>query len=81
VKLAFESHDVRASWMFRPHARGKWLADLQGLARLRLQALGITQIHGNDGGTQWCTVSNPSRFFSHRRDRVSGRFAAAVWLA
>ena len=36
--------------------------------------------HGNDGGDAWCTVTNPSRFFSHRRDRVSGRFAAAVWL-
>jgi YfiH family protein len=80
VKLAFESQDARAGALFRPHARGKWLADLQGLARLRLQALGITQVYGNDGGEQWCTVSNPSRFFSHRRDRVSGRFAAAVWL-
>jgi copper oxidase (laccase) domain-containing protein len=59
---------------------GKWLADLQGLARLRLAALGVTQIYGNDGTPGWCTVSNPSRFFSHRRDRVSGRMAACIWL-
>lgn len=80
VKAAFDAHDARASALFRPHAPGKWLADLQGLARLRLAALGITRIHGNDGSAPWCTVGNPSRFFSHRRDRVSGRFAACIWL-
>jgi YfiH family protein len=81
VKAAFESQDARWGAHFKPHTPGKWLADLQALARERLRALGITRIHGNDGGTGWCTVSNPSRFFSHRRDRVSGRFAGAVWLA
>jgi polyphenol oxidase len=81
VKAAFESQAPSASGMFRPHADNKWLANLPGLARQRLQALGITRIHGNDGSRAWCTVSNPSRFFSHRRDRVSGRFAASVWLA
>lgn len=80
VRQAFVSQHPGAARMFEPHAPGKWLADLQGLARLRLAALGITQVYGNDGSTPWCTVSNPSRFFSYRRDRVSGRFAASVWL-
>ncbi|MBI2768411.1 MAG: peptidoglycan editing factor PgeF [Burkholderiales bacterium] len=80
VKAAFELHDPQAAPLFRPHGAGKWLADLQGLARRRLAALGITAVHGNHGGAAWCTVSNPSRFFSHRRDRVSGRLAACVWL-
>ena len=66
--------------LFKPHLPGKWMADLQGLARLRLQRAGVMQIHGNDGSAPWCTVGNPSRFFSHRRDGVSGRFAASVWL-
>ena len=79
VKAAFESHDPAAAAMFRPHARDKWLADLPGLARQRLQALGVTAIHGNDGRREWCTVSNSSRFFSHRRDGVSGRLAACIW--
>ena len=55
--------------------------DLQGLARRRLAALGVVDVQGNDGSLGWSTVANPSRFFSHRRDRVSGRFAAAVWRA
>jgi YfiH family protein len=79
VKHAFESADAAVEALFTPQTGGKWLADLAGLARLRLAALGITRIHGNDSTEAWCTVGNPSRFFSHRRDRVSGRFAAAIW--
>lgn len=80
VKAAFEAHDAGASALFEPYREGKWLADLPGLARRRLGALGITRIYGNDGSDAWCTVANSSRFFSHRRDQVSGRFAASVWL-
>jgi polyphenol oxidase len=81
VKSAFEAEDPAAASLFVPHGKGKWLADLAGLAQRRLQALGMTRIHGNDGAAEWCTVTNASDFFSHRRDRVSGRFAASIWLA
>ncbi len=82
VKAAFEAHDARAAACFRPAAAtGKWLADLSALARQRLAALGITQVYGNDSSSAWCTVANASRFFSHRRDRVSGRLAACIWLS
>ena len=64
---------------FVPLGHGKYNANLPGLARLRLAALGVTQVYGNDGSPEWCTVGNPSRFFSHRRDRVSGRMAACIW--
>ena len=80
VQAAFVAQDAEARALFTPQGGGKWLADLQGLARLRLQALGVSQIYGNDGTRNWCTVSNPSRFFSHRRDRISGRMAACIWL-
>lgn len=81
VKQAFEAHAPEAADCFRPGAApGKWMADLPALARQRLRALGVTQVHGNDGGIDWCTVANPSRFFSFRRDGIaSGRFAALVW--
>ena len=62
---------------FRPGAMAqKWLADLPGLARDRLAVAGVRQVSG--GG--WCTVAEPSRFFSFRRDGVTGRMAAAVWI-
>jgi YfiH family protein len=80
VRQAFVTHDPVAASCFRPGlAAAKWMADLAGLARLRLAAIGIRQVYGNDSGPEWCTFSQPSRFFSHRRDRVSGRFAACVW--
>ena len=65
---------------------GKYLADLAGLARLNLQQLGlpVANIFGNDGSTDWCTVSNRLQFFSHRRDAVrlggSGRMVGSIWL-
>ena len=61
---------------FVPHGPGKWLADLPGLARDLLQSLGVQHIHG---GTD-CTVSDGSRYFSFRRDQVTGRQVASICL-
>jgi polyphenol oxidase len=59
------------------HAR--WWGDLPGLARERLRAAGVTALSGNDGTLPWCTWSDPSRYFSFRRDGVTGRMAALIW--
>jgi hypothetical protein len=87
VKAAFEAVQPDAASLFAPAGAGKYLADLPGLARLRLKALGVAQVYGNDGSDAWCTVRNPSRFFSHRRDAgptgngfgTTGRMAACIW--
>jgi YfiH family protein len=55
----------------------KWLADLPALAAGRLRRLGLTEV----SGCGLCTVEDASRFFSYRRDRVTGRMAAAAWMA
>ena len=62
--------------LFVHHAPGKWLANLPQLARERLRASGVQAISGGE----WCTVEDASRFFSFRRDRVTGRMAAAIWI-
>ena len=88
VKAAFCAAHPESANLFVRIAQEKYLANLAGLARQRLQALGITQIYGNDGSPPWCTVGNPSRFFSHRRDAgvtgngvgATGRMAACIWL-
>ncbi|HEX7933590.1 MAG TPA: polyphenol oxidase family protein, partial [Paraburkholderia sp.] len=59
-----------------PQNAGKYLADLPALARLRLQRLGVTHIAGGD----LCTLTQPERFYSYRRDRETGRMAALIWL-
>lgn len=81
VRHAFVSQMPQSAAHFIPQNAGKWLADLPGLARQRLAAAGVDQVFGNDGSAAWCTVGNASRFFSHRRDGVSGRMAACIWLS
>jgi polyphenol oxidase len=94
VKAAFEAAQPGAARHFQSieHRAGtaagqpeKYLANLPALARDRLRALGVTHIYGNDGSAPWCTVGNPSQFFSHRRDAArlgsTGRMAACIWLA
>jgi YfiH family protein len=76
VRAAFVAFDPAAADAFRPLKAGKWLADLFTLARQRLARAGVAVVHG--GGL--CTVSDPTRFFSHRRDRVTGRMGAFLWL-
>lgn len=85
VRQAFVADNAAAQACFAPGAApGKWWADLAGLARLRLQALGIHHIYGNDSSPAWCTVTDAARFFSHRRDAAvlgsTGRMAACIWL-
>ncbi len=78
VRDAFCDLDARALDAFVPGAvPGKWWADLYALARRRLASRGVEDVHG--GVT--CTVTDRERFYSHRRDRRSGRFASLVWLA
>jgi hypothetical protein len=70
-----EQPGLRFAPSTRPDGTPRWLADLPGLARDRLQALGLTSI--TDSGL--CTVRDASRFFSFRRDGLTGRMAASVW--
>ncbi len=89
VKAVFAEKFARSDQFFAVSGSpdsGKWLADLAGLARLQLRQLGLGDDHifGNDRSAEWCTVNNPLRFFSHRRDAVklggSGRMAGCIWL-
>lgn len=77
VRAAFVAADPAAAAAFVAQNAGKWRADLFRLARQRLAACGVTRVYG--GGV--CTFGDPARFFSHRRDRVSGRQASLIWLA
>jgi len=65
------------SGRFKAKGGAKWYADLAGLTRDRLAAAGVGRVSGG----AWCTVTDASRFFSYRRDGVTGRMAAAVWIA
>lgn len=77
VREAFVARDRAAADAFVAGRRGKWYADLEALARQRLARAGVTAVSG--GGL--CTASDPSRFFSYRREGTTGRMAAFVWMA
>ena len=74
---AFVSQSIHArSWFTAiDNKPGKYLADIFQLARQRLNAVGVERIFGGE----FCTVSDPSRFFSYRRDGRTGRMAGVIW--
>jgi len=76
VRAAFVAHSIEAAAAFKPGVReGKWWADIYLLAYQRLAAAGVTHVFGGD----LCTVSDATRFYSYRRDKVTGRMAALIW--
>jgi YfiH family protein len=77
VRRSFVDRQAEAARAFLPRANGRWLADLYELARIRLLAVGVSAVYG--GGL--CTFSDRERFYSYRRDGVTGRMASLIWLA
>lgn len=78
VRAAFIAHHARAAEAFIAHGdQGKYKADIFLLARQRLHAIGINRIYG---GTL-CTYHQKDKFFSYRRDGVTGRMGTFIWLA
>ena len=77
VLEAFTRHDAAARSAFTPNGRGRWQCDLHGLARQRLRSAGLQALYGE----RRCTFSEPERFYSYRRDGVTGRMAALLWMA
>ncbi len=77
VRDAFVARDPDAATAFAATRPGHWRVDLYTLARRRLAVAGLRAgaIHG--GGL--CTISDPGRFYSHRRDQRTGRMATLAW--
>jgi purine-nucleoside/S-methyl-5'-thioadenosine phosphorylase / adenosine deaminase len=76
VRQGFLAKDPGYGVAFRPSPRrGCWLADVYAMARFALDQAGVGEVHG----AEWCTYSEPERFFSYRRDGLTGRMAALIW--
>ena len=85
VRAQFMAKDAKAELAFKKHGdnqeQDKWLADIYQIATQRLNNLGITQIYGGGQDEPWCTYTDKEKFFSFRRDGVTGRMATLIWLA
>ena len=78
VRDAFMAVDSRAEHAFQAISGSeKYFADLYLLARQHLARAGVERVYGGE----FCTYSDPARFFSYRRDGATGRMAALIWLA
>lgn len=78
VRDAFLAVDAAADAAFVATRPGHWRVDLYALARQRLARAGLRADHVHGGGL--CTISDPDRFYSHRRDRRTGRMATLIWM-
>ncbi len=76
VRDAFLADAPEAGTAFVPVSEGKWRADIYALARQRLRRVGVDAVYGGEH----CTFSEPGRFYSYRRDGVTGRMASLIWL-
>jgi YfiH family protein len=76
VRDAYLARAPAAARHFAANARGRWQANLYGLARASLERAGVRSIAG--GG--FCTFTEAERFFSHRREAPCGRMATLIWI-
>ncbi len=76
VRDLFIDRDKNSVDSFQSNRPGHWLADIYQLARIRLEGRGVRSIYGGER----CTVSDPDRFYSYRRDGVTGRMASLIWI-
>jgi copper oxidase (laccase) domain-containing protein len=72
---AFVNQNPENTTAFKPHG-DRWLADIYQLARLALGGVGVCQVWGG----RYCTYSEHDKFFSYRRDGVTGRMASIIWI-
>lgn len=80
VRQQFMQHDSHAERAFKQHD-SKWLCNMYLIAQQRLNKLGVSQIFGGSINENFCTYTDEDRFFSFRRDNVTGRMASLIWLA
>lgn len=84
VRAQFIAKDAQAEVAFKSVADNengdKWLADIYKLATQRLNGAGVNQVYGGGQQETYCTFTDEQRFFSFRRDNLTGRMATLIWL-
>ena len=80
VRQQFMQKDAKSISAFKPQG-DKWLCDIYAIAKQRLDNVGVTQVYGGGVNEEFCTYSDKDRFFSFRRDNITGRMASLIWLA
>ncbi len=72
----FIEKNKQAACHFKANRPGHWLCDLPGLAQDQLRQLGLDAIYLSG----LCSFNEESRFYSFRRNKVTGRMASLIWI-
>ncbi len=81
VKNSFCEKYNEVEIAFQSISNQKWLADIYRLAKIRLNAYGVTQIYGASMNEDYCTYTHHKNYFSYRRDGETGRMASLIWIS
>lgn len=76
VRQVFLEQNAQAEQAFRQVDENHWMMDIYQLARQRLHHHHVTDIYGGE----YCTFTDVERFYSYRRDNITGRMASLIWL-
>ena len=76
VHAAFTATNSHSETAFKAVANNRYLANLRLLAKQALNAAGVRAVYSDTN----CTFSQPQRFFSYRRDGITGRMVTAIGL-
>ena len=76
VRAQFVARNGRHADAFRQQAAGKFMADIYALARIELAQCGVHKVYGG----KHCTLNEPERFYSYRRDARCGRMLSLIWM-
>ncbi len=74
VKDAFVKQSKIFGQAFNEQSDGKFFADLHKIAQLQLYALGIKNIHS----LAECTYSESNKYYSYRKQNVTGRMTTVI---
>ncbi len=72
----FVNTDETSTVFFNANRPGHWLCDLPGLAKNKLVRYGVKQVYLSG----LCSYDDASRFYSYRRNKVTGRMACLIWI-
>ena len=76
----FYNYDKNIDTAFKPKSKKKLLLSLTKAAKIKLKNYGVENLYGNSITQNFCTYKESNKFFSHRRDGVTGRMATLVWI-
>ena len=76
----FNKNDKNCISAFIEKSKDKFSLSLTKAAELKLKSLGVQFIYGNGITQNYCTYNDVDKFYSYRRDKLTGRMASLIWM-